>query len=695
MVLLLAIGGALIVTACGAGRPDDADGASTAVAEQAGGQAEDLEIQSDTPVDAPAEIRDPQGVLLLGIGMHIEPLGESISPAISGKPRSLEPSPPVGGRGRWGEQTYASPQLFERFAESINSVAEVIESHNGRMTVQTNGIFAAAALKFGNPLLQDLADRGHEIGLHFHEDVLMGDDSESLPVATWCDAIREQIETIRAAVDTPVDYSSGGNLYQGRIAASECAGLSVTGEWKNPETQETPPELLGTAPWRPSGGAAGDDVSALMTHDPDGTVIFLPEGIFTDPNSAVRLRQELDGGVAYFEFLADALRDSLEEARSTPGVHVFHFTIHPLEFQSDGQRPFTVVDEFLRKIVDPLVAKGAVRWATYAEMAEAYRAWEAKHPGIGPRRAAGQENGIDVSASGGATTADTSSENEPSTRMTRGRRSLARPSGPGVLTDLPFCAPLGTPLLLDLHFPNAETRPQALVLYIHGGGWSSGDKSTGIGLRYLDALLDAGFIVGSANYRLAPQHPHPAAVNDVQCAVRFLRTWAEALGIDPDRIGIMGSSAGGHLATLAAVLTEPLETPHEWTGVSSRVQALVDFFGPVDLTKDFPGANQAIITRVFGAEDRSDPVVFQASPVMHVSADDPPTLIIHGDRDPLVPVSQSVALFESLKNFGVEATLLIVKGAGHSWASNGDAKLDPPDEVIRAEIVAFLVEALR
>ena len=90
-----------------------------------------------------------------------------------------------------------------------------------------------------------------------------------------------------------------------------------------------------------------------------------------------------------------------------------------------------------------------------------------------------------------------------------------------------------------------------------------------------------------------------------------------------------------------------------------------------------------------------NPVVFQASPVMHVSSDDPPTLIIHGDRDPLVPVSQSVALFESLKNFGVEATLLIVKGAGHSWASNGDATLDPPDEEIRSEIVAFLLKALR
>ena len=141
-------------------------------------------------------------------------------------------------------------------------------------------------------------------------------------------------------------------------------------------------------------------------------------------------------------------------------------------------------------------------------------------------------------------------------------------------------------------------------------------------------------------------------------------------GLDADRIGAWGGSAGGHLVSLLG-LTDPsagFEGSGGYSEQSSRVQAVVDMFGPTDLTQSFNGANRRILEQVFGAADSGSDILKRASPVSHVSNDDPPFLILHGEKDRLVPISQSQELYDQLKLAHVPATLIVVKNAGHGFA---------------------------
>jgi len=184
---------------------------------------------------------------------------------------------------------------------------------------------------------------------------------------------------------TNIRYWSGGNLYVDVYQAANCAGLDVNSDWKNPDLQETPLEFVGIHPWKPSGGTDGVNLTAFTQHDPNGAVVFLPEGQYNKTNFASMRRSETAGGdEAYFEFLKQSLYDSLAAAQ--PGkVNVFHFTVHPGEFRGDPQHQFAVIEKFLTEVVDPLVASGQVQWATYSQMADAYAAWEAANPGVSPR----------------------------------------------------------------------------------------------------------------------------------------------------------------------------------------------------------------------------------------------------------------------------------------------------------------------
>jgi hypothetical protein len=123
----------------------------------------------------------------------------------------------------------------------------------------------------------------------------------------------------------------------------------------------------------------------FIHNDPDGPVVFLPEGQYDKSNFASMRRSEDAGGDAtYFEFLKESLYASLEAAEAGK-VNVFHFTIHPGEFRGNSRNPFEVIDTFLTEVVDPLVASGQVEWATFSEMADAYNAWEQTNPGVDPR----------------------------------------------------------------------------------------------------------------------------------------------------------------------------------------------------------------------------------------------------------------------------------------------------------------------
>lgn len=307
-------------------------------------------------------------VLYFTIGMHIEPMGETAQ-----------------GYAQ-GNADYRNPKFFQRHVQDILAVTGIVEAHGGRMTIQAQSPFTSVAIESGNTLLADLAARGHEIALHFHEDAHLGKNSETLSVQQWCDVMKQEMALItQASGVSKIRYWSGGNLYPGVYEAAVCAGLDVNSDWKNPQMQSTDLSLVGLNPWRPAGGTDGTDFTLFTRHDPNGVIVFLPEGLYDMSNFAsMRRSQDAGGDEAYFEYLKTQLYASLEAAQ--PGkVNVFHFTIHPGEFRGDPAQPFAVIEKFLTEVIDPLVASGQMQWATFSQMADAFIAWEAANPGVEPR----------------------------------------------------------------------------------------------------------------------------------------------------------------------------------------------------------------------------------------------------------------------------------------------------------------------
>ncbi len=324
--------------------------------------------------------------LLFTIGMHIEPLGVTEQ----------------GFRGST-QGDYRQPLLFERHVEDIRHIAAMVERHGGRMTIQAQSPFTTAAMERGERVLAELAARGHEIALHFHEDAHLGAQSSQGTAARWCAVLKDEIELLRKASGVNrVRYWSGGNLYQDLLAAASCAGLEINSDWKNPRTQSTPLELVGVNPWRPAGGVEedGSNVQRFAQHDPAGAVIFLPEGQYDRTDFAASRRSQAAGGdAAYFEYLKKSLAASLEAARPER-VNVFHFTVHPGEFRGDARDPFGVIERFLSEAVDPLAASGRLKWATFGEMADAFTAWERANPGVSPKVFSGAANPAGTSRRG-------------------------------------------------------------------------------------------------------------------------------------------------------------------------------------------------------------------------------------------------------------------------------------------------------
>ena len=273
-----------------------------------------------------------------------------------------------------------------------------------------------------------------------------------------------------------------------------------------------------------------------------------------------------------------------------------------------------------------------------------------------------------------------------------------------VQQDVTYCTVDDVDLKMDLYIPDQRTHPTPVAIYVHGGGWKIGDKSLGQGTPDIPELLRRGYLVAAVNYRLAPQYPFPAQIEDVKCAIRALRAHAAMYDLDPNHIGVWGSSAGGHLVSLIGVADASAGWDvGEYLDQSSQVQAVVDLFGPTDLTTalntikgQYPIREEAgtklmerLLRSTFETMDTSSPVLKRASPIAYVSPDAPPFLIIHGEHDHVVLPTQSQALYDHLKAAGVPVTLVWVKNAAHGFERfNASGPISPT----RAEITTMIAD---
>jgi len=229
--------------------------------------------------------------------------------------------------------------------------------------------------------------------------------------------------------------------------------------------------------------------------------------------------------------------------------------------------------------------------------------------------------------------------------------------------------------MLDVYVPDIPTSPRPLMVWIHGGGWYSGDKSVPPGL----GLLPRGYVVASINYRLSGEAVFPAQIFDCKAAIRYLRAHAREYGIDPTRIGAWGDSAGGQLAALLGTTNgrKEYEGSEGVLGPSSSVQAVCDWYGPTDFLQamDRNGAGAGAVRLLFGGVvSAHTQAAALASPAEQVGRAPPaPFLIMHGDEDPLVPLHQSQVLFQKLQLAGGAARLVILhSGHGNGWFKSRD-----------------------
>ena len=274
--------------------------------------------------------------------------------------------------------------------------------------------------------------------------------------------------------------------------------------------------------------------------------------------------------------------------------------------------------------------------------------------------------------------------------------------GGDTVTTLTYCSPGGVKERLAVYEPvPAPPRPAAAVVYVHGGGWASGSGRLSLFLGLVEKqIVDDGEIFVSVDYRLAPRYPWPAQIEDVKCAVRFLRHDAGSLEIDPSRIAAVGDSAGGQLVSLLGLTgrgTDAFETG-PYRNESSAVEAVVDMYGPTDLTTaDWVGdpLMQNYARQTFGQPlGQGTPALVAASPVTYVGAGAPPFLIIQGAQDTVVPAGQSTELARRLTAAGDEAELVMVANAGHGLLHAGGAPTTPSLTTLSAQIGRFLSGAL-
>ena len=266
--------------------------------------------------------------------------------------------------------------------------------------------------------------------------------------------------------------------------------------------------------------------------------------------------------------------------------------------------------------------------------------------------------------------------------------SFARPdpaqttpvANPRVESNVVFGMYSGLALLMDVHYP--ESANGYGIILVPGTGFHAplaydappAKESAAVAI-YAAPLVKAGYTVFVVNYRVAPRFRYPAAVEDVQRAVRYIRHNASSYGIRAERIGAAGWSSGGYLVDMLGVLEEAgnAEDSDPVNRESARIQCVVSFFGPTDLIRepqgpagtDFMGMALTVGRRTLPPTSIEYKTYREASPVYHVSKDAPPFLLIHGDADTVVPIQNSELLEEALRAAGVPVKFLRAPGLGH------------------------------
>ena len=245
-------------------------------------------------------------------------------------------------------------------------------------------------------------------------------------------------------------------------------------------------------------------------------------------------------------------------------------------------------------------------------------------------------------------------------------------------------------MLLDLYSPEKGDKPLPLIIWIHGGAWRTGSKANpSPALRF----TGDNYAVAHVGYRLSQEATFPAQIYDCKAAVRWLRANAGKYHLDPNKFAAWGGSAGGHLVALLGTSggVADLEGSVNNLQESSRVQAVIDWFGPTDFLLNTNAQSRLQLTDpespvaklLGGPVLENKALAAKASPITYVSKDAPPFLIMHGDQDHTVPFNQSETFYEALKQAGVDVTFVPIKGAGHGFG--------PP----RPEVIAPVQEFLR
>lgn len=207
----------------------------------------------------------------------------------------------------------------------------------------------------------------------------------------------------------------------------------------------------------------------------------------------------------------------------------------------------------------------------------------------------------------------------------------------------------GKSLQLDIYKPENLQGPAPLLVFIHGGGWKSGKRSDY--LIYLIDFAGRGYVTATVSYRLLEDGPYPACAEDIKDVIGWFFRNGEKYGYDPDRIALIGGSAGGHLAMLGG---------YGWgkeneisDSLNHKIKAVVDIYGPADLTTEYARKHPLVTSFIARSYQDSAGLYSEASPVIYLDKNDPPTLILHGTSDRLVPIGQSDDLKKRLDSLGV------------------------------------------
>jgi acetyl esterase/lipase len=224
----------------------------------------------------------------------------------------------------------------------------------------------------------------------------------------------------------------------------------------------------------------------------------------------------------------------------------------------------------------------------------------------------------------------------------------------------------GVTLTMDYYAPK-DPAPHPIAIIIHGGGYQRGNSKSGSEAYCADFLAPAGYAVFSINYRLAPKYPYPYMVYDVERAIRYLRYNATKWNADPNRIALVGGSAGGYLSNMAGLIGAP-GNPHASDPVdreSAKVQAIVSLYAQSSMaTVPLNNDTHALLDPLIQQKGRAE-ALREASPITYVTKDDPPLLEILGDKDEYIPFSEATNLQAALHKVGVRCDIIRIPGGAH------------------------------